>query len=557
MTTKKLLTLKEASDLLGLKPVTLRKWDREGKLLAIRIGTRKDRRYRQGDLRVFLNTSQQTQKPKWQEYIRSNVSYHIVDHCLFGISKGLEELIGFGITNHLTYFVNTTLYWHYDQSELFKVGKRLVAYFSRQKKLTDFLRGWEKHQKNLMDFLHGQRQELMFSYSVKQHLRTYTSFNELVKTWNAYSMVIDALDEALMVDIAKHIKLHLKKFLPEAELSKAFASCYTILTAPEIESPINTEKRDIAAIALKLRNHKLVRNSKTFDLEVQKILNKYWWIYAGWGRVDMKNIEKQIVDTLDKQLKSPQKIVKGLSQKNYGLSLRKLNRLYNFKANRNLQHLLKLYQIFAVYHDKRKEMQMRYSQWEYGYFDILAKIFKTPVKLLEWSDSQEIISLLKTKRLAVSESELNRRSGNFFLLLRDGKLGPKLSGKKARKAYAENYTQVLDDIADIQGISASTGKVSGTAYVAISAQKALQIPAGQILVTGMTTPDFIPAMKKAKAIVTDEGGMTCHAAIVSRELNIPCIVGTKYATKVIATGDNIEVAANHGVVRMLEKSSKR
>jgi len=68
----------------------------------------------------------------------------------------------------------------------------------------------------------------------------------------------------------------------------------------------------------------------------------------------------------------------------------------------------------------------------------------------------------------------------------------------------------------------------------------------------MTRPEFLPAMKKSVAVVTDEGGLTCHAAIVSRELGIPCIIGTKIATKVLKTGDLVEVNANHGVVRVMK-----
>ena len=67
----------------------------------------------------------------------------------------------------------------------------------------------------------------------------------------------------------------------------------------------------------------------------------------------------------------------------------------------------------------------------------------------------------------------------------------------------------------------------------------------------MTSPDYMVAVKKAAAIVTDEGGVTCHAAIVSRELKIPCIVGTKNATKALKTGDLVEVDADNGVVRLL------
>jgi len=72
----------------------------------------------------------------------------------------------------------------------------------------------------------------------------------------------------------------------------------------------------------------------------------------------------------------------------------------------------------------------------------------------------------------------------------------------------------------------------------------------------MTVPDFLPAMKKAKAIVTDEGGLTCHAAIVSRELSIPCIIGTRIATKVLKDGDLVEVDSNEGKIRILKEINK-
>lgn len=74
---------------------------------------------------------------------------------------------------------------------------------------------------------------------------------------------------------------------------------------------------------------------------------------------------------------------------------------------------------------------------------------------------------------------------------------------------------------------------------------------GEILVTEMTRPDFVPILKKAGAIITDEGGLTCHAAIVSRELGIPCVVGTRIATKALKNGDRIEVDADTGMVRRI------
>ena len=91
----------------------------------------------------------------------------------------------------------------------------------------------------------------------------------------------------------------------------------------------------------------------------------------------------------------------------------------------------------------------------------------------------------------------------------------------------------------------------GTVKVLHSATEAYKVEKGDILVAVMTRPDYVPAMKLAAAIVTDEGGITCHAAIVARELHIPCIIGTKIATKVLKDGMKVEVNADHGWVKVL------
>lgn len=104
----------------------------------------------------------------------------------------------------------------------------------------------------------------------------------------------------------------------------------------------------------------------------------------------------------------------------------------------------------------------------------------------------------------------------------------------------------------VKGLPASPGNVAGRVHVILDPSHIDEFKEGEILVTEMTAPDWVPAMKKAKAIVTDSGGMTCHASIVSRELGIPCIVGTKSrgeaATTTIPDGIDVTIDATHGVV---------
>ena len=129
-------------------------------------------------------------------------------------------------------------------------------------------------------------------------------------------------------------------------------------------------------------------------------------------------------------------------------------------------------------------------------------------------------------------------------------LARKGAAQPAVMAANGNAEAVSVDDAEVllQGSGASPGSASGPVKIVTDAKDSYKVKKGDILVARMTSPDFVPAMKRAAAIVTDEGGMTCHAAIVSRELGVPCIVGTEHATSVLRNGQIITVDAMKGVV---------
>ncbi|MFB6127642.1 MAG: phosphoenolpyruvate synthase [Halolamina sp.] len=106
-----------------------------------------------------------------------------------------------------------------------------------------------------------------------------------------------------------------------------------------------------------------------------------------------------------------------------------------------------------------------------------------------------------------------------------------------------------DDETLVSGLGASPGTVSGPARVLTDLDELDKVGDGDVIVAEMTTPDMVPAMKRAAAIVTDEGGMTSHAAIVSRELGVPAVVGTAAATTELADGDVITVDGERGTIR--------
>lgn len=119
--------------------------------------------------------------------------------------------------------------------------------------------------------------------------------------------------------------------------------------------------------------------------------------------------------------------------------------------------------------------------------------------------------------------------------------------KKGVKTGEESTMEEEGEII-LKGLSAAPGVGSGKVKVILSEEEINKVQDGDVLVTTMTSPDMVPAMRKASAIVTDEGGMTCHAAIVSRELGVPSIVGTNKGTKTLKDGMIITVDGDKGIV---------
>lgn len=130
------------------------------------------------------------------------------------------------------------------------------------------------------------------------------------------------------------------------------------------------------------------------------------------------------------------------------------------------------------------------------------------------------------------------------------------TGKKAReffKKIPKEEAVPKEEIKELKGTCASPGYAKGAVKIIEMPEDMVKMKKGDILVSETTYPALVPAMKKAAAIVTSAGGLTCHAAIVSRELGIPCVVGTKIANKVLHDGQLIEVDATNGIVRLIKR----
>lgn len=207
-------------------------------------------------------------------------------------------------------------------------------------------------------------------------------------------------------------------------------------------------------------------------------------------------------------------------------------------------------EIKKILADSRKYSEDFYSQSRQAYVraaDWLKKPVRYQTENILNMTRQELIEFIKTKKLPSLNELQNRHKycGVYFL-------GNKIIFLNRKEVKSiEAYWLGAETRNELSGTIAFKGKVKGRCKI-IKNFKGADIKKGEILVTGMTNPNFVPLMKKSGAIVTDGGGLLSHAAIVARELKKPCIIGTKIATQVLKDGDLVEVDANKGIVKIIK-----
>lgn len=179
------------------------------------------------------------------------------------------------------------------------------------------------------------------------------------------------------------------------------------------------------------------------------------------------------------------------------------------------------------------------------FFTFLSEQFNLTYKdfsYLKASETEEAIRTWGVSSKLKKEIEMKKKAFVYYSIKDKEKIIYKTKIKE-RKFIAK----------EIRGKIAYPGQLKGRVRIVLKKNDFAKIKNKDILVTSMTSPDFMVILKKVAAIITNEGGITCHAAIVSRELGIPCIIGTKIATKILKDGDLVELNANNGVVKILKK----
>jgi len=353
--------------------------------------------------------------------------------------------------------------------------------------------------------------------------------------------------------LSDKVKKGLVKYKKEIEKFTDFNNALMALMFPIKEAMFQKEQEDFLALVRIAENNNKFQDDKFFVKKAKRYLEKYSWITTYLilpiEPLDMKGLVKKIEDAVDNKFietYKKQKIKKAEDRKLANKIIEKL------KNDKELISNIKLAQEFGWLLTFSIEQAMAFTSKLIPLFKKISKRTNTPYSLWVYLKSDEIIRILKGD-LIVTVQELKKRQSGYVFLAENGIqkyiIGKK--GEKLSKWIDENVDGIDKNIKEIKGQSVSPGLVEGKVRIALTPKESYRLEKGDVLVCSMTSPHYVPAMKKAAAIVTDEGGLLSHASIISRELGKPCIVRTKIATKVLKDGDLVEVDANKGVVRVL------
>ena len=358
--------------------------------------------------------------------------------------------------------------------------------------------------------------------------------------------------------LSDKIKENLVKYKDKIEKITDFNNAFMISMSPTKEMAFKEEQKDffdLVKIAVKKDNFS---KDKTFNDKAKEYLKKYSWM----NTFILLPIEPLTLNELIEKIKNA---IDEKSIETYNLQEKKKAENDEI-SKRILQIIGKDKELLVAIENIKKigwvltwsvETSLHTLADLQPFFKLIAK--KLGVSYSHWIHltSNEIVQILEGKK-NLEEMELKEREKGYFFMMEKGiqKMVIGQKGKSLSEWVEKNLNKVEENITELKGQSACSGHAKGSVRIALIAKDSYKLKDGEILVCAMTSPDYVPAMKRASAIITDEGGMLCHAAIMSREFGKPCVIATKIATRVLKDGDLVEVDAEKGIIKILESSQK-
>ena len=335
------------------------------------------------------------------------------------------------------------------------------------------------------------------------------------------------------------------------------------MVTPEKELPFLKERKNLLKIGKEIEEYEelaeIFQNSDHEEIwqklpeehreMVQNHLNEFEWIttdrYTG-EPLSREDVIENLTQVIGRSSESLEKI-----QDNRAKKLEKLEKAKE-AGGEELEKLLEIAQEYAYFRTYRMDAIYEGDYRVRNMFEEIAQRADLEYEDVIYLTVPEIEEALRGKE--VIKDVIASRKEEYIVYLVEDEISV-LQGDEAEKHISEfeeeNRTD-WEEQAKIEGTVAQRGHVESEVRLVFEDADIEKVEEGDILVSPMTTPDMMVGIMDAEGIITDEGGMASHAAIVSRELGIPCVIGTETATSILQDGDKVRLDAENGVVEILE-----
>ncbi len=450
----------------------------------------------------------------------------------------LKKLFGITYTESLIIFNDKKVTWLLDDRELGKQSRlfvnKVILNSSKSKKYFGL---WDKRTEKMFR-LFSRLDKLSFSSLSNENLiQEYKKFSQVYSDWFVITISLELAASSLEPMLGER----LKKYYKESE-QKDYQRDFATLTAPLTLTFYRQEEKDLLKILTlpKAKQAKALENHQ----------RKYYWIfnsYAGGRVMDINYFKKELSKYSKTNFRKTLKEIEEYSSKIKNDKEAVFEKIGIKKEDKKFAYVV---ETFSRLLDERKMINFKSEHYLELFVREMAKRTGIFADNLKYLLSEELFKSFDF----IDKKLIKERKECFVLSCTDKKI-KHFVGDNAN-VLANQFSAVKNINENvIHGKTASTGDghyFRGVAKIVLTIDEIDKINKGDILVTTMTSPDFVIGMKKAGAIITDTGGMLSHAAIVSRELKIPCIVGTEIATKVIRDGDVVELHCGRGTVRIIQ-----
>ena len=482
-------------------------------------------------------------KEEWFRWERES-TIHPLFVPYIGSFTRQREYIGTNWPTTLLIFRGHVVLWCNKIEPLHKFGQKLIHLFLTTNKLKKVMKDLNSYIKKLKRHFAKIGKFNLNRLSNEELLKVYNDFmNDYIDYWK-----VGMLAEPVAIQGEHLIKAKLKVIKD----NKLFNQYLSVLIATTKKSFSRQQEEDLLKIAIKTKGN---ANSPLAKNLLKEHSKKYFWMNNNYYTTDVLDENfffKELRDLLSKY-RQPEKYLREMEKLDKESISDKKSVINKLKLSKKDKKLVKIIDDFGWFQDERKKYNMMANHYLDLLLNEIGKRSKLSLMEVKFTIPYETESILKG---TFNKEEISKRMKNCLIVWEGDKDTYKIyTGKKAVQKEKQLFSGKtgVHEVTEIEGMTANTGRVLGYVRVTMSAKEAKNIKKGEILVTSMTSPDFIAGIKNAAAIVTNEGGVTCHAAIISREFGVPCVIGTKIATQILKTGDYVEVDGIHGAVRILKK----